>query len=96
MRYFLNRIGLLLLTLVLISIVTFVITNILPGDVATMILGTRSSPEKLAALQNTLGLNDPLVVQYGRWIWGLLQGDLGSSLRFKVPIAGLIGQRRIL
>ena len=93
MRYFLNRIGLLLLTLVLISIVTFVITNILPGDVATMILGTRSSPEKLAALQNSLGLNDPLVVQYGRWIWGLLQGDLGSSLRFKVPIAGLIGQK---
>ena len=93
MRYFLNRIALLLLTLLLISIVTFVITNILPGDVATMILGTRSSPEKLAALQNTLGLNDPLVVQYGRWIWGLLQGDLGSSLRFKVPIAGLIGQK---
>ncbi len=93
MRYFLNRIGLLLLTLLLISIVTFVITNILPGDVATMILGTRSSPEKLLALQNTLGLNDPLVVQYGRWIWGLLQGDLGNSLRFKVPIAGLIGQK---
>ncbi|MCZ6773454.1 MAG: ABC transporter permease [Proteobacteria bacterium] len=93
MRYFLNRIGLLFLTLLLISIVTFVITNILPGDVATMILGTRSSPEKLAALQNALGLNDPLVVQYGRWIWGLLQGDLGSSLRFKVPIAGLIGQK---
>ncbi len=93
MRYFLNRIGLLLLTLLLISIVTFVITNILPGDVATMILGTRSSPEKLAALQNNLGLNDPLFIQYGRWIWGLLQGDLGSSLRFKVPIAGLIGQK---
>lgn len=93
MRYFLNRIALLLLTLLLISIVTFVITNILPGDVAIMILGTRSSPEKLLALQNTLGLNDPLVVQYWRWIWGLLQGDLGNSLRFKVPIAGLIGQK---
>ena len=93
MRYFLNRLALLVLTLLLISIVTFVLTNILPGDVATMILGTRSSPEKLAALQENLGLNDPLVVQYWNWISGILQGDFGTSLRFKVSIAGLIGQK---
>ena len=93
MRYFLNRLALLVLTLLLISIVTFVLTNILPGDVATMILGTRSSPEKLAALQNNLGLNDPLVVQYWNWISGILQGDFGTSLRFKVSIASLIGQK---
>ncbi|MCH8111910.1 MAG: ABC transporter permease [Proteobacteria bacterium] len=93
MRYLLNRLALLLLTLFLISIVTFILTNILPGDVATMILGTRSSPEKLLALQNVLGLNDPLVVQYWRWIGGILQGDFGISLRFKIPIATLIGQK---
>ncbi len=93
MRYFLNRLALLLLTLLLISIVTFVITNILPGDVAIMILGTRSSPEKLAALQNSLGLNDPLFVQYGNWVWGILRGDFGISLRFKEPIADLMGQK---
>ncbi len=93
MRYLLNRLALLLLTLFLISIVTFILTNILPGDVATMILGTRSSPEKLLALQNVLGLNDPLVVQYWRWVGGILQGDFGISLRFKIPIVTLIGQK---
>lgn len=95
MRYLVNRLALLVLTLLLISVVTFVITNILPGNVATMILGTRGSPETLAALEQKLGLNDPLVVQYGRWIWGMLQGDWGTSLRFKEPIAQLMGQKML-
>lgn len=95
MKYALNRVGLLVLTLLLISIVTFVITNILPGDVATMIMGTRSNPETLAALRQDLGLNDPLIVRYGNWIWGMLQGDWGDSLRFKEPISKLMGQKML-
>lgn len=93
MRYLLNRLALLVLTLLLISIVTFALTNILPGDVATMILGTRGSPETLAALQQELGLNDPLPLRYWNWISGMLQGDWGTSLRFKEPIAKLMGQK---
>lgn len=95
MKYLLNRVALLALTLLLISIVTFVITNILPGDVATMIMGTRSNPETLAALRQDLGLNDPLLVRYGNWIWGILQGDWGTSLRFKEPISKLMGQKML-
>ena len=95
MRYFLNRLALLALTLVLISIVTFVITHILPGDVATMILGTRGSEDKIANLQQVLGLNEPLIVRYGNWIWALLQGDFGVSLRFKEPITQLMGQKML-
>ncbi len=93
MRYLLNRIALLALTLLLISIVTFILTNILPGNVATMIMGTRGNPVSIAALEQELGLNDPLVVQYGRWIGGMLQGDWGTSLRFKEPIGSLLGQK---
>ncbi|UCH25845.1 MAG: ABC transporter permease [Trueperaceae bacterium] len=93
MTYLFKRLSLLLLTLLLISVVTFVLTKILPGDVAIMILGTRSHPETLTALRQELGLNDPLVVQYGRWIGDLLQGDWGTSLRFKEPIAKLLGQK---
>lgn len=93
MRYLLNRIALLVLTLLLISIVTFILTNILPGNVATMIMGTRGNPVSIAALEQELGLNDPLVVQYGRWIGGMLQGDWGTSLRFKEPIGALLGQK---
>ncbi|MEL6233571.1 MAG: ABC transporter permease [Pseudomonadota bacterium] len=88
-----RRLALFVLTLFLISVATFVITNILPGDVATMIMGTQSNPEALAGLRESLGLTDPLVVQYGRWITGMVTGEWGNSLRFKEPVATLIGQK---
>ncbi|MEM6373955.1 MAG: ABC transporter permease [Pseudomonadota bacterium] len=93
MAYILNRLLSVLLTLFLISVITFAVTNILPGDVAMMIMGTQSNPEALEGLRNTLGLNDPLVVQYGRWISGLLTGDWGQSLVFKEAIGPLIAQK---
>ena len=93
MAYILNRLLSVLLTLFLISVITFAVTNVLPGDVAMMIMGTQSNPEALEGLRNTLGLNDPLVVQYGRWIGGLLTGDWGRSLVFKEAIGPLIAQK---
>jgi peptide/nickel transport system permease protein len=93
MAYLINRLLSVLLTLFLISVITFVVTNILPGDVAMMIMGTQSNPEALAGLRQSLGLNDPLVVQYGRWIGGLLTGDWGRSLVFKEAIGPLIAQK---
>lgn len=93
MAYVVRRFALFALTLLLISVVTFAITNLLPGDVATMIMGTRSNPTSLAALQEKLGLNDPFIEQYGRWIAGMVTGDWGVSLRFKEPIAGLLAQK---
>ncbi|MEO0767245.1 MAG: ABC transporter permease [Pseudomonadota bacterium] len=93
MAYILNRLLSVLLTLFLISVITFLVTNILPGDVAMMIMGTQSNPEALAGLRQSLGLNDPLVVQYGRWVGGLLTGDWGTSLVFKEPIGPLIAQK---
>jgi ABC-type dipeptide/oligopeptide/nickel transport system permease component len=93
MTYILNRLLSIALTLFLISVITFAVTTILPGDVATMIMGTQSNPEALAGLRKSLGLNDPLVIQYGRWIAGMATGDWGHSLVFKVPIADLIIQK---
>lgn len=93
MTYLLNRLLSLILTLLLISAITFGVTNILPGDVAMMIMGTQSNPEALAGLRESLGLNDPLIVQYGRWIGGMLTGDWGTSLIFKSPIAELLAQK---
>lgn len=93
MSYLARRAALFALTLLLISIVTFTITHVLPGDVAMMIMGTRSNPAALAGLRDSLGLDDPLVVQYGRWIGGMLVGDWGTSLRFKEPIAALLAQK---
>lgn len=93
MAYIVNRLLSVVLTLFLISIITFSITNVLPGDVAMMIMGTQSNPQALVALRQSLGLNDPLIVQYGRWIWGVLSGDWGVSLLFREPILPLIAQK---
>jgi ABC-type dipeptide/oligopeptide/nickel transport system permease component len=93
MVYLVNRLLSVALTLFLISIVTFGITNILPGDVAMMIMGTQSNPQALEGLRESLGLNDPMVVQYGRWIGGMVTGQWGDSLLFNEPIAPLIRQK---
>jgi peptide/nickel transport system permease protein len=93
LTYILNRLLSLVLTLLLISVITFSVTNILPGDVAMMIMGTQSNPEALEGLRESLGLNDPLVVQYGRWMAGMLQGDFGTSLIFKSEIGPLLLQK---
>lgn len=93
MTYVLNRLLSILLTLFLISVITFAVTAILPGDVATMIMGTQSNPEALAGLRKSLGLNDPLLVQYGRWIFGMASGDWGHSLVFKTAIGELLIQK---
>lgn len=95
MTYVLNRLLSVILTLFLITLVTFAVTNILPGDVAMMIMGTQSNPEALAGLRESLGLNDPLPVQYGRWIGGMVTGDWGNSLIFKKPIAELLAQKAV-
>ena len=93
MTYVFNRLGSLIVTLLLISVITFIVTNILPGDVAMMIMGTQSNPEALAGLRESLGLNDPLILQYGRWIGGMLTGDWGTSLVFKEAIGPLLLQK---
>jgi peptide/nickel transport system permease protein len=95
MTYVLNRLLSVILTLFLITLVTFAVTNILPGDVAMMIMGTQSNEAALEGLRQSLGLNDPLLVQYGRWIGRLLTGDLGNSLIFKKPIAELLAQKAV-
>jgi ABC-type dipeptide/oligopeptide/nickel transport system permease component len=93
MAYVLNRLLSILLTLFLISVITFAVTTILPGDVATMIMGTQSNPVALEGLRKSLGLEDPLLVQYGRWIYGMASGDWGNSLVFKTAISTLLIQK---
>ncbi len=93
MHYIANRLLSVAFTLLLISLITFLVTNILPGDVAMVIMGTQSNPEALAGLRESLGLNDPLIAQYGRWITGILTGDWGRSLVFKEAIGPLIADK---
>ncbi|MFI0446591.1 ABC transporter permease [Actinomadura sp. 6N118] len=74
-----RRIVYALATLFVASILIFLATNALPGDVAQVVLGRGASPERLSTLRHELGLDQPLVVRYFGWLGGILHGDLGDS-----------------
>jgi peptide/nickel transport system permease protein len=81
------------LLLLAVSILIFAGTQILPGDVAQSILGQSATPQALANLRESLGLNDPAYVRYFRWLWGILHGDLGTALTSQMDIATSIRER---
>lgn len=89
--YLVRRLAAVLLVLLVVSFAVFAITMILPGDAAVMILGEYATPDQLAALQQRLGLDRPWSAQYLDWLFGLLRGDWGTSLRLSMPVSGLVG-----
>lgn len=74
------------------SVLIFGIVHVLPGNVAFAILGEYATPAAVAALEAKLGLNDPLPVQYWRWLSGMLRGDFGESVVMSRPAAALIAE----
>ena len=88
-----RRLAGLVVTLIVVSLLIFTVMDLLPGDPASVILGTSASPDTLAALQKEMGLDRPLAVRYLAWLLGVLQGDLGQSYTYGVPVAGLIAER---
>ncbi|MFG6401966.1 ABC transporter permease [Microbacterium sp. P04] len=80
MRYAATRVVLLIAGLLVASVLIFLSLRVLPGDVAQLIAGINSTPENVAAIRESLGLDRPLVLQYTDWIGGPFRGDLGSSL----------------
>ncbi len=83
----------LVVTLLAVSLVVFCVLEVLPGDVAAVILGTEAREDTLAALREQLGLDRPAYIRYASWIGGLAVGDLGVSHTYSVPVAELIGER---
>jgi ABC-type dipeptide/oligopeptide/nickel transport systems, permease components len=79
-RVFVKRLGGMAITLVAMSILIFLLVELMPGDAAQRVLGQSATPEAVAALRDSMGLNDPIWVRYGRWVSGMLQGDMGTSL----------------
>jgi len=88
-----RRIGSGLLTLLIVSMLVFFITSMLPGDAAQMILGQSATPETVAALRQQLGLDQPLITRYIGWLAGMLQGDFGTSFASNMPVSQLVAQR---
>jgi peptide/nickel transport system permease protein len=88
-----GRLGTSLLTLLVVSIVVFAITELLPGDVAEVVLGQSATPEAVAGLRAALHLDQPAYLRYLHWLLGLVSGDPGRSLVNDEPVAALIGSR---
>ncbi len=91
MAYYLRKVAGLLLTLLLVSLITFAVFQILPGDPATVILGVDADPVQLARLRESMGTDLPLPVRFWNWFLGALRGDLGMSYRYQQPVSQLIG-----
>jgi peptide/nickel transport system permease protein len=81
------------LTLLLVSIVIFAVLEVLPGDVASRILGRDATPESLAALRAQLHLNDPALERYLDWLGGIVRGDFGQALTSSRPVAEILAPR---
>ena len=94
MRYGLQRIPSLLATLFAVSVLTFLLTTLLPGDPALQILGAENAtPEAIASVRSELNLDDPLPVRYLHWIGDALTGDFGRSYRTNEPVSEAIIDR---
>lgn len=92
-RWLLGRLASLGLTLVVASLVIFALVQVAPGDPARYVLGLQADEQAVAQLREQLGLNAPAPLRYGRWMAALLQGDLGRSLTYQVPVTQLLAER---
>jgi peptide/nickel transport system permease protein len=92
-RYVARRVGALAATLLFVSLLVFLVIRILPGDPASIIMGTEGSREAADRLREAMGLNRPLPVQYMEWLTRALRGDLGRSIQYDVPVSELIVTR---
>lgn len=93
LRFLIARLSMIGVTLLVVSGVIFVVTEILPGDVAQMMLKQEATEERLAALRAELGLDRPAHVRYLDWIGGVVRGDFGDSYVQKQPISEILPRR---
>lgn len=91
--YLLKRVGSTVAIMLIVSLLVFLLLHLAPGDPAQVLAGDNATPEQIARLRQTLGLDDPLPLQFLRWIGSVVQGDLGASLYTNEPVLRLIGQR---
>lgn len=93
MAYIVRRIILFIVTVALVSMITFAVFQVMPGDPIRIMLGPEADEAQVATLKAQLGLDQPLYTQYFEWVKGLITGDMGQSIRFSKPVSELILDR---
>lgn len=93
LRYLYRRLGSLAATLLVASLVVFVVIEVVPGDPASYMLGLNAQPDTVAALRSELGLDQSKPARYVQWVTGMLQGDFGQSYTYRTPVADMVSDR---
>lgn len=93
MKYVCRKLLTMLLTLFAVTLFVFLSFHVISGDPATSMLGTEATPAKVAALKEELGLNDPVLVQYGRWAVHFMTGDMGTSYNYRLPVSDMVADK---
>ena len=93
LAYIIRRLASTVLVMGIVAVFVFLLLHLSPGDPAAIIAGDNATGEQIAAIRKQLGLDDPLPVQFVRWVCAVLQGDLGISIFSNEPVLKLIGQR---
>ena len=91
--YILKRLLATIPAIAVVAVLVFMLLRLTPGDPAAILAGDAASPEQIAQIRANLGLEEPLLVQFGIWLKQMALGDLGESFYFKITVIDLIGQR---
>lgn len=92
-RFILKRLGQLIAVLFIVSIIVFIVTRVIPGDPASVMLGPQAPKEAVVKMRESLGLNKPLIMQFGKFLLGIVHGDLGDSIYYHEGVLSLILER---
>lgn len=90
MKFVIKKFVTMVITIIMVTFFVFIAFNLISGDAAISSLGTQATPERIESLRNELGLNDPVLVQYGRWAINFLKGDMGISYSYRMPVSTMI------
>jgi peptide/nickel transport system permease protein len=82
-----------IIVIFIVTIISFLLLHIIPGDPVYQMLGSKASPDQVTALRHELGLDRPLLVQYGNWLWNVFHGNLGKSLIFHEHVGALMTEK---
>ena len=93
LRYILRRLIFMLPVALLISFLTFMLVHLIPGDPARVLLGEYATDQDIAALHQQLGLDKPLLLQFGIWLWQAVHGNLGQSIQLDEPVLQALSER---
>lgn len=96
MKFAVKKLVQLVVTMVIVSFITFAAFSLISGDPATNMLGTEATPERVAALREELGLNRPFILRYGEWLLGFFSGNLGVSYSYNEGVWSLISEKLLV